>query len=89
LIVFNPVRTTLTLEEDIAAELRRLHKARNEPFSRTVNAVLRAGLATLGAKRALRMPRYRTEPVSLGTPRPTSFDDLSEVLAFAERETRV
>ena len=81
------MRTTLTLEEDVTAELGRLQKARNESFKRTVNAVLRAGLATLGAKRPLKSRRYQTEPVSLGTPRLKNLDDISEVLAFAEGET--
>jgi len=81
------MRTTLTLEEDVAIELARLQKARNEPFRRTVNAVLRAGLATLGAKRTVKTRRYRTEPISLGTPRLKNLDDISEVLAFAEGET--
>jgi hypothetical protein len=81
------MRTTLTLEEDVAAELGRLQKARDEPFKRTVNVVLRAGLATLGAKRALKTRRYRTEPISLGTPRLKNLDDISEVLAFGEGES--
>jgi len=81
------MRTTLTLEEDVATELGRLRKARNEPFKRMVNAVLRAGLATLGAKRALKARRFRSEPISLGTPRLKNLDDISEVLAFAEGET--
>lgn len=80
------MRTTITLEEDVASELNRLQKARNEPFKRTVNAVLRAGLATLGGERGRKPMIYKTKAVSLGTPRLKNIDDISEVLAFAEGE---
>jgi hypothetical protein len=80
------MRTTLTLEDDVAADLGRLQKARGEPFKRTLNAVLRAGLASMKAQRARKATSYRTKPVSLGTPRLTNVDDISEVLAFAEGE---
>jgi hypothetical protein len=80
------VRTTVTLEDDVAADLGRLQKARGEPFKRTLNAVLRAGLASMKAHRARKTTSYRTEPVSLGKPRLTNVDDISEVLAFAEGE---
>jgi hypothetical protein len=81
------MRTTITLEDDVAMELGKLQRARAEPFKQTVNAVLRAGLASL-AKRPARNPQpYRTEPVSLGVPRLKNLDDISEVLAFAEGET--
>jgi hypothetical protein len=38
------VRTTITLEPDIAARLHRLASERGTSFSTTVNATLRAGL---------------------------------------------
>lgn len=78
------MRTTVTLEDDVAAELAKLQKARAESFKDTLNATLRAGLATLRGVRPRGAPRYRTEPVSLGTPRLPNVDDVSEALAFAE-----
>jgi hypothetical protein len=80
------MRTTITLEDDVAAELGKLQKARDESFKQTLNAVLRAGLATLKAKRAGGRSGYKTMPVSLGRPRLKNLDDISEVLAFAEGE---
>jgi hypothetical protein len=82
------VRTTLTLEDDVVTELERLQRARREPFKRTVNEVLRAGIAAL---RAGRNPQraggpFRTETASLGTPRLKTLDDVSEVLAYGEGE---
>jgi hypothetical protein len=81
------MRTTLTLDADVAVELERLNRQRREAFKQTVNTVLRAGLATLtGRRRHRESPRVHTEPASLGTPRLKSLDDISEVLAFAEGE---
>ena len=80
------MRTTVTLEDDVAAELGKLQKARDESFKATINAVLRAGLAKLSAKREQKRAAYKTKPVSLGKPRLESLDDISEVLAFAEGE---
>lgn len=80
------MRTTITLEDDVAAELGKLQKSRNGSFKATINAVLRAGLATLSDNRERKRGAYRTKPVSLGKPRLESLDDISEVLAFAEGE---
>ena len=55
------MRTTLSLDDDVAIELQRLQRKRSEPFKQTVNAVLRAGLATLvGRQRRQRTPPVRT-----------------------------
>lgn len=57
------MRTTLTLEPDVAEALRkRAHRGR-KPFKRVVNEALRAGLASLDGPPAR---RYRLKPVSLG-----------------------
>jgi hypothetical protein len=80
------MRTTITLEDDVAADLGRLQRTRGEPFKQTLNAVLRAGLASMKATRSRKATSYRTDPVSLGKPRLKNVDDISEVLAFAEGE---
>jgi hypothetical protein len=81
------MRTTLTLDEDVAIEIQRLHRQRRETFKETVNAVLRAGLSTLASqRRSSGTPRVHTEPASLGTPRLKNLDNISDVLAFAEGE---
>lgn len=80
------MRTTITLDDDVAVELSRLQKARDESFKQTLNAVLRAGVAVLRARRPRAGVRYETAPVSLGTPRLAQIDDVAEVLAFAEGE---
>jgi len=80
------MRTTVTLEDDVASEVVKLQKARDESFKDTLNAVLRAGLASLRGKRPRAARPYRTVPVSLGTPRLKNLDDVSEALAFGEGE---
>lgn len=80
------MRTTVTLEDDVAVEIAKLQRARDESFKATLNAVIRAGLASLRARRPRDATVYRTEAVSLGTPRLANLDDISEVLAFGEGE---
>ena len=81
------MRTTLTLDADVAVELQRLQRKRREPFKQTLNAVLRAGLAALSGRQRREQPsRVVTEPAALGTPRLKNLDNVSEILAFAEGE---
>jgi hypothetical protein len=82
------MRTTLTLDDDVAALLRRLAEQRRQPFKRIVNDAMRAGLAVLAsAPRPARRP-YRMRPVSLGAPRLPNIDDIARVLAVAEGDRR-
>lgn len=83
------MRSTLTLEDDVAKEVARLRAQRGESFKDTINAVLRAGIAALSKRprRAARAP-FRTEPASLGKPRLKNLDDIDEVLAIGEGEDR-
>ena len=61
------MRTTLTLDDDVAALLK--EKARREDLSmkRAANDALRAGLQRTGSGRPR---RYRLKPASLGGPVP-------------------
>ena len=81
------MRTTLSLDDDVAIELQRLQRKRGDAFKQTINAVLRAGLSVMAGRAAISgTARVRTEPASLGTPRLKNLDNISEVLAFAEGE---
>lgn len=76
------MRTTLTLDPDVAAELERLRKG-DVGWKELVNEILRLGLRQRG-----REPRgrpFRTQAVDLGKPR-IEIDDVSEALAVAEDE---
>lgn len=79
------MRTTLTLDEDVAVELERQRRESGRPFKQVVNDAIRAGLASQRDKPARRETR-RTEPVSVGEILLPNLDNISEVLAIAEGE---
>ena len=56
----SPMRTTLTLDDDIAAKLRDLAHRRRVPFREVVNAVLRRGLASQESRAESQSP-FRVE----------------------------
>ncbi len=76
------MRTTLSLDDDVAALLRRAVTRRNEPLKKVVNDALREGLPKLLGPRQ----PYRTRPLKLGRCLVGSIDDIAEVLAIAEGE---
>jgi len=80
------MRTTLTLDEDVAIELRRRCVSSGESFKRTVNRALRAGLQAFDEPSGSSRERYRTDPVSLGRSRLPNLDSIGEVLALIEGE---
>lgn len=53
------MRTTITLDEDVAAQLRRVMRERDLTFKDAVNSTLRAGLGTDREPRSYRLPTYR------------------------------
>jgi hypothetical protein len=76
-------RTTLTLDEDVAARLKAQARRTGQPFKEGVNDTLRRGLA---AERALqgRAP-FRVEARDLGRLRPgVSLDNVAELLEQIE-----
>jgi hypothetical protein len=74
------MRTTLTLEDPLAKELKRLAVETGRPFKRVVNETLRAGLLRQTAP----SPRaYRLTPVAMGMPRLGG--DLGKALQLAEQ----
>ena len=79
------MRTTLTLDPDVAARLERLQRARGQPFKVVVNEALREGLKQIQPLSAGRED-FRTSTVSLGRCLVGSLDDVAEVLAVAEGE---
>lgn len=80
------MRTTLSLDDDVAALLRRMRRNRQESFKELVNQALRQGLRQLSQPRERRKP-YRTTGVSLGRCLAGSLDDVAEVLAVAEGDS--
>lgn len=79
------MRTTLTLDDDVAALLRRIRKARKGSLKAIVNDALRQGLREMKSPSRCRKP-YQTRTVSLGRCLVGNIDDISEAIAVAEGE---
>ena len=79
------MRTTLTLDDDVAAALERLRRARNSSLKDVVNDALRRGLNDLATPPKPR-GRFRTQSATLGRLRIATIDNISETLAIAEGE---
>lgn len=79
------MRTTLTLDEDVAAALEQLRRTRGGRLKTVVNDLLREGLRHAQARPA-RRSRFRTQSVDLGRARASSIDNVADVLAIAEDE---
>jgi hypothetical protein len=80
------MRTTLTLDDDVAARIERLRKTRKASFKEIVNEALREGLKHLAAPQERRIP-FRTEAVDLGRCLIGTVDNVAEVLAVADGES--
>ena len=83
--MFRCMRTTLTLDADVAALLRRMQQTHALSFKVIVNEALRQGLRQMATPSGPSV-RYRTPTVDLGRCLTGSLDDVAEVLAVAERE---
>ena len=79
------MRTTLTLDDDIAAILERLRKSRDASMKELVNEALRRGLKDMGS-RTKRREHLRTRSVALGRLRIAGLDNIGDALAVAEGE---
>jgi hypothetical protein len=79
------VRTTLTLEDDVAAALERLRRTRNVSLKDLINEALRRGLKDM-SNQSKRRERLRTRSVALGRLRIAGVDNIGEALAIAEGE---
>jgi class 3 adenylate cyclase len=79
------MRTTLTLDPDVAARLESLQRERGVPFKVIVNDTLREGLKQF-QQASPRRKVFRTPTVSLGRCLIGNLDDVAEVLAVAEGE---
>lgn len=79
------MRTTLTLDSDVAALLQRVRDARGATLKEAVNEALRRGLKQM-SEPAPESQRRRTEVVSLGRCLIGDLDNVAEALAIAEGE---
>lgn len=79
------MRTTLTLDPDVAALAERMQRVRGQSFKSVVNEALRCGLRAMAAPSG-QPAAYRTPAADLGRCRIGSLDDVAEALAVAEGE---
>ncbi len=77
------MRTTLTLDNDIAVIIERLRRTGHQSLKEIINRALREGLKHLEAKPMPTAP-FRTETVSAGRCRIGDLTDIAEALAIAE-----
>ena len=79
------MRTTLSLDDDVAALLARVQKARKAGLKQVVNEALRHGLVSMAEPQGSRRT-FRTKAVSLGRCYLPNLDDVAGVLASLEGE---
>jgi len=79
------MRTTLTIDDDVAAVLERLRRAGDASLKQLINEALRRGLKEMSS-RPKRPEPVRTRSVALGRVRISDIDNIGEALAAAEGE---
>jgi predicted transcriptional regulator len=77
------MRTTLSLDDDVAVLLEQMRKARDTTFKQIVNDALREGLARLSSPSETEA--FRTQPIDLGNCYFPNLDNVWEVLDEVER----
>ena len=80
------MRTTLTLDDDVAVVLERLRRSTRSSLKDLVNEGLRRGLKDMVGRPKPRAP-VRTQVVSLGRLRIAGIDSVAEALAIGEGES--
>jgi hypothetical protein len=78
------MRTTLTLDDDVAVQLERLRRTRNANLKDVVNEALRRGLRDMSAPAKKHQP-FRTRSSPMGKPL-VNLDNVAETLAQLEGE---
>lgn len=79
------MRTTLTIDDDVAAVLQRRRRSENKRLKELVNDALRRGLKEIDATPKSPRP-FRTRPVSLGPCLIGDVVSISDAIAIAEGE---
>jgi hypothetical protein len=76
------IRTTVTLDDDVAARLKEVSASRGLPFRTVLNDLVRAGL--LASKSRLPQTPYKIEPLNLGVYPGVEYDNIGELLELLE-----
>jgi hypothetical protein len=78
------MRTTLTLDPDVAAKAKKGAAKLGQPFKEIINQALRIGLEEV--LRPQPAKKYVTKPRPLGLRKDLSYDNIGELLARGEGE---
>ncbi len=78
------MRTTLTLDPDVAAKAKKGMAKLHKPFKEVINAALRIGLEEV--LKPLNAKRYQTKGRPLGLCGGLNYDNIAELLARTEGE---
>jgi hypothetical protein len=78
------MRTTLTIDDDVAVQLERLRRKNEVSLKELINDALRRGLRDINAPQKKLKP-FRTRTFDMGEPL-ISIDNVAEALAYAEGE---
>lgn len=79
------MRTTVTFDDDVAAQLEQLRARGSRSFKQLINEAVRVGLAQMERPSSPATGPF-TRAVDLGRVRLSNLDDVSEALAIAEGE---
>jgi hypothetical protein len=82
------MRTTLTIDPDVAVQLQIAQKLQHLSFKQVVNESMRRGLAQLLAKKeGTRQDYFKTEAVDLGECSFSSLDNIADTLSILDGES--
>jgi hypothetical protein len=76
------MRTTLTIDEDIAVQIEELRRKRDASLKDVVNEALRLGMREMKAPAKRRKP-FRTKPIAMGKAL-IDINNVAEVIAYVE-----
>ncbi len=79
------MRTTLTIDEDVAVQIEELRRTRRVSLKAIVNEALRRGVRDLAAAPKPRKA-FRTKAFDVGEIRAPDLDNIAEAVAWAEGE---
>jgi hypothetical protein len=80
------VRTTLTLDEDVAAKVQQESRRSGEPFKQVVNRLLRAGLHSQSHLGSL--PPFKVKPRNMGLRPGLNLDDVWGLIELVDESDR-
>ncbi len=79
-----PMRTTITLDEDVAARLAALQRQTGRSFKDIVNHTLRLGLERQSSQRSAPRPRFKVAARKLGVHPGLNYANVGELLEQIE-----